>query len=92
LRKGGGPDWKLGEAQRQHLVARYLLPQPRNAFGRAVRTHATAMDVSDGLAGDFRQLCRVSNVAATIEVARVPLSDAARAVMPPTAKARSRRR
>jgi thiamine-monophosphate kinase len=80
LRKGA--DWKLSEPQRQHLIARYLLPQPRNALAEAVRTHASAsMDVSDGLAGDFAKLCRVSQVGATIEAARVPLSDAAKAVI-----------
>jgi thiamine-monophosphate kinase len=76
LRKGAA--WKLSEAQRQHLTSRYLLPQPRNALAEAVRTHASAaMDVSDGLAGDFAKLCRASRVAAEIDVARVPLSDAA---------------
>ena len=39
------------------------------------------MDVSDGLAGDLAKLCRVSGVATDIEVARVPLSDAARAAL-----------
>jgi thiamine-monophosphate kinase len=82
LRKGAGADWKLATAQRQHLVSRYLLPQPRNALAEAVRSHASAaMDVSDGLAGDFAKLCRVSSVAAEIEVARLPLSDAAKAVL-----------
>ena len=69
-------------AQRQHLLGRYLLPQPRNAIAEAVRTHASAaMDVSDGLAGDFAKLCRVSKVSAAIAAARVPLSDAAKAVI-----------
>jgi len=77
-----GRDWGLSEPQRQHLLARYLLPQPRNALAEAVRTHATAaMDVSDGLAGDFAKLCRASKVAASIEASRVPLSDAAKAVV-----------
>jgi thiamine-monophosphate kinase len=71
--------WRLDERQRDHLVGRYLLPQPRNALAEALRLHATAaMDVSDGLAGDLGKLCAVSGVAADIEVARVPLSDAAR--------------
>jgi thiamine-monophosphate kinase len=77
-----GKDWKLSEAQRQHLIARYLLPQPRNALAEAVRKHASAaMDVSDGLAGDFAKLCRISQVGASIDVERIPLSDAAKAVL-----------
>ena len=77
-----GKDWKLSEQQRQHLVSRYLLPQPRNALAEAVRTHASAaMDISDGLVGDFSKLCRASGVAAEIQVPRIPLSDAAKAVV-----------
>jgi thiamine-monophosphate kinase len=71
--------WDLDGPMRDHLIARYLVPEPRNAVAVAVRTHASAaMDVSDGLAGDLAKLCRVSGVAAAIEVARVPLSQAAR--------------
>ena len=74
LRKGAA--WKLSDAQRGHLASRYLLPQPRNALAEAVRAHASAaMDMSDGLAGDLAKLCRASQVAADIEVARVPLSE-----------------
>ncbi len=77
-----GQDWGLSDPQRQYLLARYLLPQPRSALAEAVRTHASAaMDVSDGLAGDFDKLCRASKVAAEIEASRVPLSDAAKAVI-----------
>jgi len=77
-----GKDWKLTEPQRQHLASRYLLPQPRNALAEAVRTHASAaMDISDGLVGDFSKLCRTSGVAADIQVPRIPLSDAAKAVV-----------
>ena len=82
VRKGGGTDWKLSPTQHQHLVSRYLLPQPRNALAEAVRSHASsAMDVSDGLAGDFAKLCRASKVAAEVAVQRVPLSDAAKVVL-----------
>src|SRR5690242_19306428 len=74
--------WNLTAAQRDHLLSRYLLPQPRNALADAVRAYASAaMDVSDGLAGDLIKLCRVSGVAARIDVGSVPLSDAARAAV-----------
>ena len=77
-----GKDWQLNEPQRQHLLSRYLMPQPRNVLAEAVRTHASAaMDISDGFAGDFAKLCRASGVAADIDVTQVPLSDAAKAVM-----------
>jgi thiamine-monophosphate kinase len=80
LRKGAA--WKLADAQRQHLMSRYLLPQPRNALAEAVRMHASsAMDVSDGLAGDVAKLCQASGVAADIDASKVPLSDAAKAVL-----------
>jgi thiamine-monophosphate kinase len=82
LRNGGGASWQLDTAQRQHLISRYLLPQPRNALAEAVRTHASAaMDVSDGLVGDLAKLCRVSQVTTEIDVARVPFSDAAKAAI-----------
>ena len=69
---------KMSAAAREHLIARYRLPQPRTALAEAVRGHASAaMDVSDGLAGDLAKLCRVSGVAARIETSGVPLSDAA---------------
>jgi thiamine-monophosphate kinase len=74
--------WRLTREQADHLRSRYLVPQPRLAIAAALRSHASAaMDVSDGLAGDLAKLCRVSGVATEIEVARLPLSDAARAAL-----------
>jgi thiamine-monophosphate kinase len=77
-----GERWRLSETMRVHLLDRYHLPQPRNALAEAVLQYASAaMDISDGLAGDLAKLARASSVAAEIDVARVPLSDAARAVV-----------
>jgi thiamine-monophosphate kinase len=74
--------WKLDAKLRDYLTDRYLLPQPRNALAEALRAHASAaMDVSDGLVGDFGKLCAASGVSAEIDVARVPLSEAARAAL-----------
>jgi thiamine-monophosphate kinase len=72
----------LAEHARDHLLSRYLLPQPRTALAEPLRSHASAaMDVSDGLAGDLAKLCRASGVSARIDADDVPLSDAARAAI-----------
>jgi thiamine-monophosphate kinase len=74
--------WRLSAAAAAYLQERYLLPQPRNTLAEAVLQHASAaIDVSDGLAGDLAKLARASAVAADIDVARVPLSNAAGAVL-----------
>lgn len=74
--------WGLDRRMCDHLLRRYLVPQPRNAIAEALRRHASgAIDVSDGLAGDLAKMCRASRVDATIDVARVPLSRAARVAL-----------
>jgi thiamine-monophosphate kinase len=57
------------------LIARYRVPQPRNALAEAVRDHASAaMDVSDGLAGDLAKLCAASGVSAVVDTPSIPAS------------------
>jgi thiamine-monophosphate kinase len=74
--------WALETHQQDHLRCRYLVPEPRTAVAELLRRHASAaMDISDGLVGDLTKLCRASGVDAVMEAARVPLSDAARAVL-----------
>ncbi len=64
------------------LLDRYLHPQPRLALGPVLRRHATsAMDVSDGLVGDFVHIGEASGVRGEIEAALVPLSDPVRALV-----------
>jgi thiamine-monophosphate kinase len=65
--------------QASFLMDRYRLPRPRVWLGPRLIGMATAgLDVSDGLVADLHHLCDVSNLAATIEARRVPLSSAAR--------------
>ena len=74
--------WRLTDIMAGHLELRYLLPLPRNELAHAVLEYASAaMDVSDGLVGDLAKLCRASSVGAEIDVARVPLCEAARTVV-----------
>jgi thiamine-monophosphate kinase len=78
------PAWSaaISLRERAFLIDRYRNPQPRTAFARAVREHASAaMDVSDGLAGDLAKMLRVGGVSGTLALDRVPLSPAAKAAL-----------
>jgi thiamine-monophosphate kinase len=63
------------------LAAHYRLPTPR----LGLKLHgvvSAAMDISDGLLQDSGHVARASGVAIQIDVSRVPLSPAGRAVRP----------
>lgn len=68
------------ERDRDLLLDRYRLPQPRVELGQMLLARGLAsagLDVSDGLVADLGHLCRTSGVSAQIEAASVPLSGAA---------------
>ena len=77
IRLGRGPD--LPKAEKQFLLDRYLLPQPRVALAKAIAAHADGcMDVSDGFVGDLTKMLAASRVTAEVRVDRLPFSPAAR--------------
>jgi thiamine-monophosphate kinase len=62
-----------------HLLSRYLRPQPRLELASLLEQYASAaLDISDGLAGDFEKLCTASSVGGKIDAPLVPLSPAAK--------------
>ncbi|HLW93608.1 MAG TPA: thiamine-phosphate kinase [Roseiarcus sp.] len=72
----------LDEASRQFLLDRYLLPWPRTALAATMRQIAHGgMDVSDGFIGDVTKMLQVSGVSGRIDLARLPLSAAAKAAL-----------
>ncbi len=68
---------ELPEAEARTVFERLERPQPRIALGRALLGIATsAIDVSDGLAGDLGHIMERSGVAAMVEWQRIPRSSA----------------
>lgn len=70
------------EAVRKSLERRYQVPQPRVSLGQGLSGLATAaVDISDGLIADAGHLAQASNVALTIELACMPVSDGAASIL-----------
>jgi len=73
LLKGEGAGLPMNE--RESLIARYRLPEPRTALGPLLLGIASAaLDVSDGLMADLGHIAEVSGVRVVIEAPRIPLS------------------
>lgn len=74
------PDASVPDPVREVLVRSHLQPRARVEAGEELAEGiATAMmDISDGLAGDVRHLCRESGVGAVIDARRIPIADATR--------------
>ena len=72
----------LYRQHREYLVGRFRLPEPRTELGPRLCGAAHAMiDVSDGLLADLGHICETSGTAAVVEIARLPLSPAARVIV-----------
>jgi len=71
-----------GEGGPAYLIRRHLMPTARLIEGRLLaerRLASAAMDLSDGLAGDIRHLCKESRVGCLIDQRQLPLSRPLRA-------------
>ncbi|WP_319782002.1 thiamine-phosphate kinase [Oceanisphaera sp. IT1-181] len=73
---------QVPEAHQEFVRNKFEYPHPRILVGQALRDIATsALDLSDGLAGDLAHICRASGLRAQIEVDQLPLSDAMQAAV-----------
>lgn len=74
--------WGLSAEERDHLLQRYRLPQPRmGVIGGLGPLVGGAMDISDGLALDASRMGLVSGTTPVIRLEHIPLSNAARTAL-----------
>ncbi len=68
---------EVSKKHQTHILQRFHYPSARVALGQALRNIASsAMDLSDGLYSDIQHIMQRSNVGASIDVAKLPLSQA----------------
>lgn len=68
---------QVSKKHQGHVLQRFHYPSARVALGQALRNLASsAMDISDGLAGDLPHILKRSAVGAYIDVKRLPMSQA----------------
>ena len=78
----GGEANKTAHNSEPYLTDRYHHPQPRLTLGPELPGVATsAIDISDGLLADMAHITSASGVSATLDISRVPLSEAARSIV-----------
>ncbi len=77
-------DPRRGATTTQALIDAHLRPEPRVALGAILLEHGatSAMDLSDGLAGDLLKILEASRVSAELDARRVPVAAAVRALFP----------
>ncbi|QQX81605.1 thiamine-phosphate kinase [Shewanella sp. KX20019] len=64
------------EDDKSYLINRHYRPTPRVLAGQALRTLASsAIDISDGLISDIQHVLKASNIGATLNVDKLPLSE-----------------
>lgn len=80
---------KAGDPRRQattaaRLIAAHLRPEPQVALGGKLLElgASSAMDLSDGLFGDLPKILATSGVSARVDMRRVPVAAAVRALFP----------
>ena len=68
---------EVSKKHQAHILQRFHYPSARVALGQALRNIASsAMDLSDGLYSDIQHILKRSSVGASIDVAKIPLSQA----------------
>ena len=73
---------KIPKKDREFLIQKYFLPEPRISLGEKLLTIASsAIDVSDGLAQDINHICVSSGIGAQLFFSKLPISSSAKLLL-----------